>query len=339
MAGIELQIELLRKLVAHDVKQPLIKLQREVASCREAYERDLAAGLVPRSSRVSSTLTQVLDILASLYSEDDASELSDLARSGADRQEARAELHNFLGTIAENVNDCYVKVRALLSHTTFENLPERSSIFSRLSMLMRSLASMRSVIGDFLQIVVKPYSNGIAIDIREVIRKAVSIKTIREGSTILLNFESASESGLRIHANPYYLLFVFRQIVTNSVKHASQRPVEISITGYERAVVPENLALFFLPAPPPGPVLIFEISDRGDGIAPEILQRLTEALAHDSDEVKSIRNIPDGDGLGIGLQICKQIVGQYSGKIAITGSSHAGTSTSIVLPIQTGGQS
>lgn len=335
MAGIELQIELLRSLVAHDVKQPLGKLQREVANCQAAYEHDCDLGLVPQSTRVTSTLTQVRDILVGLYSENEARDLADLARVGEDREEAKAELHNFLNVIAENVHDCYSRVRALRAYAIFEDLPQSTGFGTALNSLIRSLASIRSVIGDFLQIVVKPYSQGSAIDIREVVRSAISVKLIREGADITLKFDPGSMGSLKIHANPYYLLFVFRQIVTNSVKHASNRPVVIVITGCERDAVPEELADYYMPPAPPGPVLIFEISDRGDGIKPDILRQLTTALAQDSNEIKAVRSA--SDGLGIGLQICKQIVNQYDGKIAITQSSETGTSTSIILPIKAGG--
>jgi two-component system NtrC family sensor kinase len=67
------------------------------------------------------------------------------------------------------------------------------------------------------------------------------------------------------------------------------------------------------------------ISDSGGGIAEENLKRVFDP---------DFTTKPRGVGTGLGLYICKQIVGQHKGQITITSQEGKGTRVSVLLPIK-----
>ena len=67
------------------------------------------------------------------------------------------------------------------------------------------------------------------------------------------------------------------------------------------------------------------VSDSGGGIAEENLKRVFNP---------DFTTKPRGVGTGLGLYICKQIVGQHKGLITITSQEDKGTRVSVLLPIK-----
>jgi len=68
------------------------------------------------------------------------------------------------------------------------------------------------------------------------------------------------------------------------------------------------------------------VADTGAGIDPEILPRVFE------------RGVTDGDGAGLGLDICRQIIEAHGGKIGIESTPAEGTSVWFSLPIAESGE-
>src|SRR5262249_16049378 len=70
--------------------------------------------------------------------------------------------------------------------------------------------------------------------------------------------------------------------------------------------------------------VITEIEDTGAGIAPEIADKLFEALA----------TYGKANGTGLGLSICKRIVEDHSGRIWATNQPGKGAVFSFALPLE-----
>ena len=73
--------------------------------------------------------------------------------------------------------------------------------------------------------------------------------------------------------------------------------------------------------------LLFSVKDRGDGIEPEHLPRLTERFYR----VDSARSRESG-GTGLGLAIVKHIVERHRGELRIESSPGQGTEVTVALP-------
>ena len=64
------------------------------------------------------------------------------------------------------------------------------------------------------------------------------------------------------------------------------------------------------------------ISDTGDGVDPENLEKIFEPLYTDKIH-----------GTGLGLAICQEIIGKHNGSISVESAIGAGASFTIVIPI------
>jgi len=78
---------------------------------------------------------------------------------------------------------------------------------------------------------------------------------------------------------------------------------------------------------PSGDMLRIDVTDRGEGIAPEHLPRLTERFYR----VDRSRSRSEG-GTGLGLAIVKHIVNRHRGRLAINSALGKGTTVSVILP-------
>jgi signal transduction histidine kinase len=72
------------------------------------------------------------------------------------------------------------------------------------------------------------------------------------------------------------------------------------------------------------PAVVIEVEDTGLGIPPSVLPRVTEAFFTTKEE---------GKGTGLGLTICKRIVEQHGGDLAIKSQLGEGTTIRITLPV------
>jgi two-component system phosphate regulon sensor histidine kinase PhoR len=72
-----------------------------------------------------------------------------------------------------------------------------------------------------------------------------------------------------------------------------------------------------------------EVSDQGEGIAPEHIPRLTERFYR----VDSGRSRAMG-GTGLGLAIVRHVVERHRGRLDIASTPGTGTTVTILLPLQ-----
>ncbi len=99
-----------------------------------------------------------------------------------------------------------------------------------------------------------------------------------------------------IYINRSDMLRVFGNIITNSMKHQSDKPLEILVEAFQT-----NFEVFF------------KISDNGEGVAPDQHKKIFEPL-YTTDESRS-KSVS-----GLGLSICKDIIEAHYGKIYATKS-------------------
>ncbi len=113
-----------------------------------------------------------------------------------------------------------------------------------------------------------------------------------------------------IYINRSDMLRVFGNVITNSMKHQTEKPLEILIE-----VTQTNFEVFF------------KISDNGEGVAADQYKKIFEPL-YTTDESRS-KSVS-----GLGLSICKDIIEAHFGKIYATKSVfETGLSICFDLPI------
>ena len=121
---------------------------------------------------------------------------------------------------------------------------------------------------------------------------------------------------VHVHGDPDQLTQVFHNLVENAVKYG----------GAGGEVV---LRLYPVPHDPVlrGPATAVEVADRGDGIDPMHLPRLTERFYR----VDSHRSRQKG-GTGLGLAIVKHIISRHRGRLKIDSEKGQGSRFTVILP-------
>ncbi|WP_178139329.1 sensor histidine kinase [Desulfovibrio litoralis] len=122
----------------------------------------------------------------------------------------------------------------------------------------------------------------------------------RDGVELHLDIEGE----FPVCGNPEELTQVVFNILQNAKNHTEQGSVSISVARKNHSI-------------------IVSVCDTGSGIVPELLPRIFERGVKGTDN-------STGGGLGIGLGICKEIMEEHGGTIAI--ASDNGTTVTLVLP-------
>jgi two-component system phosphate regulon sensor histidine kinase PhoR len=145
------------------------------------------------------------------------------------------------------------------------------------------------------------------LEVVEEVRRNFAHRSEERGSEIVVD-NSASAS--RVLGDPLQLLQLVQNLVGNALKYGRPgTPVTIRFTE----AGPEMLRI--------------TVIDRGEGIAPEHLPRLTERFYR----VDPSRSRAMG-GTGLGLAIVKHIVGRHRGRLDIRSKVGEGTVVEVDLP-------
>jgi two-component system phosphate regulon sensor histidine kinase PhoR len=141
----------------------------------------------------------------------------------------------------------------------------------------------------------------------EEVRRSFAHVSEERGSEILV--ENAAE-GARVLGDPLQVHQLLQNLVGNALKYGrSGAPVTVRFTDAD----PEMIRI--------------SVIDRGEGIAPEHLPRLTERFYR----VDPSRSRAMG-GTGLGLAIVKHIVGRHRGRLDIRSKVGEGTAVHVYLP-------
>jgi two-component system, OmpR family, phosphate regulon sensor histidine kinase PhoR len=129
-------------------------------------------------------------------------------------------------------------------------------------------------------------------------------------SKVRVLFESSADNAT-ILGDSTQIMQVMRNLVDNAIKYGgSEKPVRIGLetasTGWA----------------------VIDVTDEGEGIAPEHLPRLTERFYRVDDS----RSRKVG-GTGLGLSIVKHIIERHRGRFDIRSRPGEGTTASIMLPL------
>lgn len=112
-----------------------------------------------------------------------------------------------------------------------------------------------------------------------------------------------------VHADPMQLRLVFRNLVANAVKFSGDEPPRIEVAARQDAEE-----------------WVFSVEDHGQGIDPEIVDRVFEQFARAGSE----------SGAGLGLAICRQVVERHGGRIWVESEPDNGATFFFTIPLTSG---
>lgn len=191
-----------------------------------------------------------------------------------------------------------------------------------LGIMEREAARMNRLVGDLLSLSrveseerVRPTSE---VDLAAVLKGALqTLAPTAEARGVALIREG--EAGpLRLAGDPDQLTQVFANLIENAIKYGG--------SGGEVRVRVEKLSH---EAALRGPALRVEVIDRGEGIDPVHIPRLTERFYR----VDTHRSREQG-GTGLGLAIVKHIVARHRGRMRIESARGQGSRFIVTLPMK-----
>jgi len=111
-----------------------------------------------------------------------------------------------------------------------------------------------------------------------------------------------------VHGSPSQLRHLLENLVQNALEHRGEAPPRVRVEA----------------APDDGQWRI-TVRDNGPGIAPEDRGRVFEIF-------RRLKPAGDGEGSGIGLAICRKVVGRHGGRIWIESEPGQGAAFHFTLP-------
>ncbi|MFO1138841.1 MAG: ATP-binding protein [Paracoccus sp. (in: a-proteobacteria)] len=200
--------------------------------------------------------------------------------------------------------------------------PARNDAAARdrfLDIMEREAGRMNRLVGDLLSLSRveqderrRPVQN---VDLAALLRAEVATLTpaaLAAGAQLDLH---GAAGNVLIPGDADQLVQVFRNLIENAVKYGGGGVVQVTL---ERLAHEPVLR---------GPAWSVTVADRGEGIEPQHLPRLTERFYR----VDAHRSRGKG-GTGLGLAIVKHIVSRHRGRLRIESTRGQGSSFTVILP-------
>lgn len=146
------------------------------------------------------------------------------------------------------------------------------------------------------------------VDPREVLESTIKMADteIRHRAKLIRSYEPAGP----VRANEARLAQVYLNLLVNAAQAIPEGNVQ-----------DERITVRICTGP--GGTTLTEVSDTGEGIAPEHLHMVTEPF---------FTTKPIGVGTGLGLSVCKSIIESYGGRLELDSNPGEGTTVRVFLP-------
>ena len=235
-----------------------------------------------------------------------------------DRSEARAAEQMRVDFVANASHELRTPLSTLIGYT--ETLRERGEEIDAgtrerfLSVVHDEAQRMQRVVEDLISLsrieAEKFNAPTEAVDLGALVDQALqSVRRIADerGSSLIAEVD---EDLPPIAGDRSQMLQLLDNLITNALRYSDpQTPVTLSATRE-------------------GPMIRVSVADRGEGIAPEHVKRVTERFYRvDTSRSRSL------GGTGLGLSIVKHIVERHRGRLTIDSELGRGTTVHVLLPV------
>jgi Signal transduction histidine kinase len=235
-------------------------------------------------------------------------------------EEAEAMRRDFVANVSHELRTPLTALMGFIETLRSSARDDAAARDRFLSIMEREAARMNRLVGDLLSLSrveseerMRPTGT---VDLGLVLRGVLQgLAPVAEAASVVL-LRDGDARGLNVKGDPDQLTQVFSNLVENAIKYGGQ--------GGEVRVAVERIAHEPVLR---GPAYRVSVIDKGEGIDPQHLPRLTERFYR----VDTHRSREKG-GTGLGLAIVKHIVARHRGRLRIESEKGRGSTFSVVLP-------
>lgn len=190
---------------------------------------------------------------------------------------------------------------------------ERSTIDVRgaISAMQEGIDRLKELVRDIGTLTRRHGADRRRFDLNEAIRSAIRITSAELRNRAIL--ETGLGEGVEITGIPGHICQVFVNLLGNAAQAAvesRQRQCRIEVTTKRE-----------------GEWVVAAVSDQGPGISPEHIDQVFEPF---------FTTKPKGEGIGLGLSICREIAEEHGGSIRVDSAPGRGATFSVRFPISEG---
>ncbi len=245
-------------------------------------------------------------------------------RKRLERQLQQSHKMESIGTLAGGIAHDFNNILGIImgnAELALDDVPEWNPALFNLEEIRTASLRAKDVVRQLLSFARKTDQELKPIKIIPVIKDSLRFlrASIPTSIDIHQNIQAASDT---ILADPTQIHQVIINLCTNA-SHAMQETGGIIEIGIENVVLDEDLAAFYPDLTPDNYVKV-TVSDTGQGLSPEIRNRMFDPYF----TTKEV-----GKGTGLGLSVVHGIVKSHKGAISVKSELGKGTTFSVLFPV------
>jgi len=244
-------------------------------------------------------------------------------RQGAERQLRQAQKIESLGLLAGGIAHDFNNILAAVlgfAELAQDETPEGSPARSHMEKVFTAGMRGRDLVKQILTFSRQAEQERRPLQLTQVIKETLQLLRPALPATVEIRTNLQNESGF-VLADLGQMQQVILNLCTNAA-HAMRQTggrISIDLSGYSfssRKDAPD-------PTMSPGPYVRFRVSDTGEGMSPEVLERVFDPF---------FTTKPQEEGTGLGLSVVHGIIASHGGAITVSSKPGKGSSFTVYLP-------
>jgi PAS domain S-box-containing protein len=224
------------------------------------------------------------------------------------------------GGIAHDFNNILFPIVGF-SQMLMEDFSEDSTEYRHAREILTAAGRATELVKQILSFSRQSEDNSIPIRFQSIVKEVLKLCRSTLPSDITIHQEIDSQCGY-ITANPTQLHQIVMNLMTNAYHAITPDHGEISLRLCEKEFCREDIPAFSLE---PGRYVMLSVSDTGEGIAPDIIDKIFDPYFTTKKKDK---------GTGLGLSVVHGIINTYGGEIKVYSEVGQGTTFNIYLPLK-----
>jgi len=235
----------------------------------------------------------------------------------------QAQKMEAIGTLAGGISHDFNNILGAImgyGELTLDEVPVESMAYINLLQLIKATHRAKDLIKQILAVSRHGEQEKRLININSVVKEALKLLRATLPATVQMYQDFEAETLMTL-ADPTQIHQIILNLCTNAFQAMEEKGGALEVHLGEFEISPDEMALYR--DLKPGPYIKLSVSDTGQGIKKEIMERIFEPYF----TTKEV-----GKGSGLGLAVVHGIVKSYGGDIRVYSEPGKGTTFNVYLP-------